>query len=309
MARTGVAENSAANKTDAANAAAANARTTAATDKYNTDFDTLKAGKNIGIDPFSTSTYLSNLNRDFATTADATANAGNAQIADTALRTGDNSASYTEAIKNNSRNAQRTANSGLNAVHSADYGRNLDWQQALLQSDLAPAGISQSQYATSIGGQNAALGNLTQFGLASYAPWTAAIGAAGAAAGGAMANPNFIGSKPPSGGTSTGCWIAEAIYGVDDPRTHLVRAWLNTEFIKTSIGRAVMAAYLKSGQGIAKMVRKSRFLKMALKPLFDRALQEAELWANRPVRGQRNWWDACHRLLVRGDEREVAIEN
>lgn len=72
-----------------------------------------------------------------------------------------------------------------------------------------------------------------------------------------------------------GCWIAEAIYGIDDPRTHLVRAFLNGPFRETLLGRFVMSFYLTFGQFIASQVRRYDFLKRALKPLFDRALREA----------------------------------
>ena len=77
---------------------------------------------------------------------------------------------------------------------------------------------------------------------------------------------------------TAGCWIAEAIYGADDFRTHLVRAWLNTEFTKQRIGKIVMAFYMKFGQRIAKLVRKNIVLKTLLTPLFDCALRRAEKW-------------------------------
>lgn len=72
-----------------------------------------------------------------------------------------------------------------------------------------------------------------------------------------------------------GCWIAEAIYGVDDPRTHLVRAWLNGPFRRTSTGRLVMWTYIKIGRGVAAMVRASGTLRYMFKPLFDLALTKA----------------------------------
>jgi hypothetical protein len=84
---------------------------------------------------------------------------------------------------------------------------------------------------------------------------------AGAAAGGA--------------GEAIGCWIAEAIYGVDDERTHLVRAWLNGPFKQHMFGRVVMATYIKIGRTVARWVRKFAILKLTLKPLFDMALSRA----------------------------------
>lgn len=75
-----------------------------------------------------------------------------------------------------------------------------------------------------------------------------------------------------------GCWIAEAIYGPNDIRTHLVREWLNVEFATRRFGRHVMAFYLRFGQRIAKVVKRSRFLSAVLKPLFDCALSSAVAW-------------------------------
>ncbi len=71
------------------------------------------------------------------------------------------------------------------------------------------------------------------------------------------------------------CWVAEAIYGVDDPRTHLLRAWLNGPFKETRFGGAVMALYLAIGRQVAWVARRSAFLRWALKPLFEMGLREA----------------------------------
>lgn len=85
----------------------------------------------------------------------------------------------------------------------------------------------------------------------------------------------YAGSSLPGG---SGCWIAEAIYGVDDIRTHLARAYLNGPFKQTRIGRLVMALYLKFGRRVAAQVRKRRWLQRLLKPLFDRAWKKATPW-------------------------------
>lgn len=76
-------------------------------------------------------------------------------------------------------------------------------------------------------------------------------------------------------GKAMGCWIAEAIYGVDDPRTHLVRAWLNGPFRQTATGDFVMRIYLAIGRQVAWVARRSSLLRFALRPLFDRALAHA----------------------------------
>lgn len=72
-----------------------------------------------------------------------------------------------------------------------------------------------------------------------------------------------------------GCWIAEAIYGVDAWQTHLLRSWLNREFKQSKVGNFVMKLYLKYGQQIAAQVRKHAWLRMLIKPVFDHALKKA----------------------------------
>jgi hypothetical protein len=71
------------------------------------------------------------------------------------------------------------------------------------------------------------------------------------------------------------CWIAEAIYGADDPRTHLLRFWLNGPFAKSLTGAAVMAVYRAVGRPVAWMTSRSALVRTALTPLFDAALQRA----------------------------------
>jgi hypothetical protein len=78
------------------------------------------------------------------------------------------------------------------------------------------------------------------------------------------------------GSTKMGCWIAEALYGVDAPRTHLVRAWLNDAY-ERRIGWAVvvMPLYRRYGVGIARRVPSSRLLQRLLRPVFDFAVRRA----------------------------------
>src|SRR6185437_1437296 len=103
MGRTGESESKAASADAAKQQDAANAASMAAVGKYNSDLATLRSGQNIGQNPFSTPEYLSNLNRSYATSAGATADAAKANLQDVALRTGDNSASTIAAISNNAR--------------------------------------------------------------------------------------------------------------------------------------------------------------------------------------------------------------
>jgi|SRR5581483_5823387 len=73
------------------------------------------------------------------------------------------------------------------------------------------------------------------------------------------------------------CWIAEALWGVDDLRTHIVRGWLNySRFANTVLGRAILVLYRTFGQRLAKC----RWAVLKLRPLFNLALRRAttEAW-------------------------------
>ena len=70
------------------------------------------------------------------------------------------------------------------------------------------------------------------------------------------------------------CWIAETLYGVDDPRTWLLRFWLNGPFSQHWYGKATMAAYRRFGRWIATRPR----IAFGLKPLFEAALRRAKAW-------------------------------
>lgn len=77
-----------------------------------------------------------------------------------------------------------------------------------------------------------------------------------------------------------GCWIAAELWGGwIDPRTILVRQWLNEEFEpKRWYGPFVMNAYMLWGPPIAKAIQTKQRLRKAFQWLFDRALAAAEKW-------------------------------
>ena len=51
-----------------------------------------------------------------------------------------------------------------------------------------------------------------------------------------------------SGSNTRICWIAEVLFGADDPRTHLLRMWLVDVYSKTAIGSIVVALYKLFGR-------------------------------------------------------------
>lgn len=92
------------------------------------------------------------------------------------------------------------------------------------------------------------------------------------AAGGSLLMPGGWLGRPASSTSGGKCWIAEAVWGVNDLRTHMVRRWLNQVYAKTPVGSIVMAAYGVFGKSVAWAVRHSPRLKEAIRPLFNLAL-------------------------------------
>ena len=143
-------------------------------------------------------------------------------------------------------------------------------EQYGVQASALPADVYSRIYGPATGGRSSALGNETN---AAQTPsfWDTFLPAL--VSGGAQVAAGFT-----PRGSSGGCWIAEAIYGADDPRTHLVREWLNVEFAFHPLGQYVMKAYLSFGKQLAGLVRKSRLAQFLLRPLFDRALSNSIQW-------------------------------
>jgi hypothetical protein len=169
-----------------------------------------------------------------------------------------NAGGFGTAISDASRGAGETLSRGLLGVKLANA--NLKNQQR----NTALSGLG-SLYGENVGASNAALGNVA-------ANVNANNGAIGQSWDWAKA------ILDPAGGVAAakaGCWIAEAVYGVDDPRTHIARAWLNGPFRETAIGNAVMTVYVAMGRQVAWFVRRSALLRAAFKPLFDAALRKA----------------------------------
>jgi hypothetical protein len=78
-----------------------------------------------------------------------------------------------------------------------------------------------------------------------------------------------------SGAHTRICWIAEVLFGADDPRTHLLRMWLVDVYSKTAIGSIVVALYKLFGRELSVLVRRSSLLRRILRPLFEAGLVRA----------------------------------
>ena len=183
----------------------------------------------------------------------------------TAARTGTRTtpqmiAASEEADRQGRRNLSQTL-LGNEQSRIAGLEHGLETQEGML---AAIPGMYGGQYQSSLGGAGSAGSNAAS---AAHVPgfWDTFLPAL--AGGAATVGAGFT----PHGG----CWIAEAIYGADDQRTHLLREWLNTEFKKSIVGRAVMALYLKFGRLIAALIIKYPTLKSVFRPIFDRGLRKA----------------------------------
>jgi hypothetical protein len=73
------------------------------------------------------------------------------------------------------------------------------------------------------------------------------------------------------------CWIAEVIYGVHDPRTQLVRAWLSECYERREPwSLVVVPLYRHFGQRIAVFLRNFPAFKSVFRPLFDLGVRCAQ---------------------------------
>ena len=85
-------------------------------------------------------------------------------------------------------------------------------------------------------------------------------------------------------GQTKSCWIAEALYGVNDPRTMLLRTWLTAAYIEKRWWWWLVAAYMRFGRTVANALQKSCILKLGFRLLFDALARKAAVEAPRAVR-------------------------
>ena len=83
-------------------------------------------------------------------------------------------------------------------------------------------------------------------------------------------------SDPGGAGSSLQCWIAEVLYGAENARTHVVRAWL-TECYDRRESWALIAVplYRRFGIRVAGFLRKHPAAQMFFRPLFDLAVRKS----------------------------------
>jgi hypothetical protein len=71
------------------------------------------------------------------------------------------------------------------------------------------------------------------------------------------------------------CWVAEALYGVHDPRTALIRAWLPWAAAHSRGWRCFAAVYSGCGRFVAALVHRGYIPRSLVRPLFDALLVRA----------------------------------
>jgi hypothetical protein len=86
----------------------------------------------------------------------------------------------------------------------------------------------------------------------------------------------------PPGGNSKSCWIAEELYGVDDPRTWLLRAWLARVYDERGRGWQFVALYRRYGLTTAQAIARGYLPRTLFRVVFD-ALVERAFDASAPV--------------------------
>jgi len=85
----------------------------------------------------------------------------------------------------------------------------------------------------------------------------------------------FDSGGAPGAGNSKGCWIAEALYGVEDPRTLLLRAWLSVAYDERRPGWQFIALYTRFGRQTADLIYRGYLPRALFHPLFDALVNKA----------------------------------
>lgn len=77
-----------------------------------------------------------------------------------------------------------------------------------------------------------------------------------------------VGAAGSVAGAAAMCWVAEAVYGVDDYRTHAARFAVMNEWPKHPVTRVLRSLYAKYGQRFAEVVKGSPVLRLVMRVPF-----------------------------------------
>lgn len=207
-------------------------------------------------------------NQQLSNTSDAAAQAAGQAMQSQAVRTGTNAAGSIAGTEASEQANERTLGGDEASATQQRIGSSAGYDQSVLGATAT--GEQQEAGLTGTEGQLAE-GDLNAENTASAnnKSFMDTLGSSFASGLGNVLSGNASAGK--------GCWIAAELYGGwTEPRTVLVRGWLNGQFSERPIGAAVMALYLKYGQRVAAAIRRWPVLRRVFQPLFDRALKQAQ---------------------------------
>lgn len=137
-------------------------------------------------DPYTSSTFLQNQNKLTSAAMNSQNTAAKQNLQDTALRTGENTAALQNTIASNARAGQRTLDQYNAQAANDNEDKYLQYEQGLLQDQLAGANSEAGVYGTDVSGRNDSLNNLTSIQNAEEGMWGNIIGGAASGAGAAF---------------------------------------------------------------------------------------------------------------------------
>jgi hypothetical protein len=214
--------------------------------QYNANEAELASGKNVGANPFQSSSYLSNVNKEQSESLNNAATSGQAALRRGTIASGGLNGS--QSILGQKSIALQTGQLAdtLSAQRAAsDYKSNLAYQQYLAGAPLNAAGAEASLYGTATGGQGNALNNLTSLSGQQYGFYGGMIDSAlaGAGTGAGLAACPVEGSlflmADQSERPVETLRVGDAIAGIDgDPQTieEIQPAYVDALRIKTENG-------------------------------------------------------------------------
>src|SRR5229473_5947662 len=187
MARVGQSENVAAQKNFSSEQQQAFGSAQSDIGRFRQNQDVLNRGGQVAANPWQSAGYLSNVNRLQSGALNSEENAGDDALARTNRRTGGlNTGATLGAQKGLSLDKMRLGTQLSSERAAGDFGRNVMYQSHQAEMPLESASVQSPFFGGAVSGQSGALKNLTDYGLASYGPYMAALQAAGAAASGGL---------------------------------------------------------------------------------------------------------------------------
>jgi len=184
---------------------------------------------------------------------------------------------------------QLIANSGGEQGLAMSNARSVGRERIKERTGLNSINEANSKYFNALGGQADASNALQQQIMAKYGLMSNLMNTGyDATRKGGVFNPQtiantmqaFAGGAGSAIGAGKGgggsCWVAMALYGDDDARTHLLRHWINSVWAKEScVGAAFLSLYLRFGVKAAVIVKRNRLARWAARLVFDRLLEAA----------------------------------